>query len=111
MDEHGPAEDSHEVTPEGPLCRGVQGGHVHLIDQVAEEGRLGEDLDVEEVGRRLEGDRRQFVEPVQPAGRVDVDDRHGEDETPRQAGDLPSQSGERADAAAADNVVAVVERL
>jgi hypothetical protein len=111
MDQHGPSEDRDEIAPERPGRRGFQGGHVHLVDQVAEEGRLGEDLDVEEVGRRLERDRRQLVEPVQAAGRVDVDDRHGEDETPRQARDLPSQSGERPDAAAADDVVAVVERL
>ncbi len=73
MDEHGPAEDRDEVAPERAGRRGLQGGHVHLVDQVAEEGRLGEDLDVEEVGRRLERDRRQLVEPVQAAGRVDVE--------------------------------------
>jgi hypothetical protein len=110
MDQHGPAEDRDEVVPEGAGRRGFQGGDVHLVDQVAEEGRLGEDLDVEEVGRRLERDRRQLVEPVQAAGRVDVEDRHGEDQPPRQAGDAAEQAGDQPGAAAADDVVAMVER-
>jgi hypothetical protein len=53
-----------------------QRGDVDLVDELAEEGGLGQDLDVEEVGRRLERDRRELLEPVESARRVDVVDRH-----------------------------------
>jgi hypothetical protein len=45
---------------------------VDLIDQMAQERRLGEDLDVEERGRRLQGDRGQLLAPMEPARRVDI---------------------------------------
>jgi hypothetical protein len=45
---------------------------------VAEEGRLGEDLEVQERRRRLEGDRGQLVEPVQAARGVDIPQWDGE---------------------------------
>jgi hypothetical protein len=51
---------------------------------VAEEGGLGEDLEVQERRRRLEGDGGQLVEPVQSAGGVDVSQRDGEDQSPGQ---------------------------
>jgi hypothetical protein len=52
---------------------------------VAQEGRLGEDLDVQERRGRLEGDRRQLLPPMEPAGRVDVEQGDGEDQPPRQS--------------------------
>jgi hypothetical protein len=51
---------------------------------VAEERRLGEDLDIQERRGRLQGDRRQLLEPMQPTGGVDVEERDGEDQPPRQ---------------------------
>ena len=50
----------------------AQRGNIDFIDQVAEKGRLGQDLDVEERRRRLKRDGRQLLEPMEPARRVDV---------------------------------------
>jgi len=78
---------------------------------VAEERRLGQDLDVEELRRRLERDRPELVEPVQPAGGVDVFNRDREDQAPGEAGEPASQPGERTRPASADDMVAAVDRL
>jgi hypothetical protein len=105
------AEDGQKVVPERVQRRRRKRRHPHLVDQVAEERGLGQDLDVEELADRLERDRLELLEPVQPAGRVDVDDRHGEQEPPEQpAGPPPDPRGERGPARA-DDVVAQVDRL
>jgi hypothetical protein len=78
---------------------------------VAEEGGLGEDLDVQERRRRLEGDGGQFVEPVQAAGRMDVPQRDGEDQSPehrRQPSPEPRQVAGRPPA---DDMIAGVDGL
>ncbi|HEV3168177.1 MAG TPA: hypothetical protein VGZ22_29505 [Isosphaeraceae bacterium] len=60
-------EDGHEVVPDaGALDRGER-RHRDLIEQVAEVGGLGQDLDIQELGGRLQGDSRQLVAPVQAA--------------------------------------------
>lgn len=61
------AEDSGEVGPVRPTPRLVERRDGDLVDQVAEEGRLGEDLDVEERRRRLQRDRRDLVAAMEPA--------------------------------------------
>jgi hypothetical protein len=77
---------------------------------VPEEGRLGEDLHVEEPGDRLERDHRQLLEPVQPARGMNVDHRDGEEELP---GDPPEPArhpprpGPRTPA---DDVIAMIDR-
>jgi hypothetical protein len=65
----------------------VQKWHVHLVDQLAEERPLGQDLDLEEIRRRLEWDRGQGLAAVQPAGRMHVANRHGEDQSPQERRD------------------------
>ncbi len=55
-------------------------GDIHLVDQVAEEGGFGQNLDVEELGDRLERDRGELFVSVQATRGVDVEDRHAEDQ-------------------------------
>jgi hypothetical protein len=78
---------------------------------VAEERRLGQDLDVEELRRRLQRDRRQRLAAVEPGRRVDVGDRHREDDAPGPATQPPRQAAGPRDAPTADDVVAGVDRL
>jgi hypothetical protein len=111
VDEDWPSEDLDEIAPEPERPRGRQGRHVDLVDQMAEKGRLGEDLDIEKGGIRLRRNRCQLVEPVQTARRVDVEHRHREDQPPRKCRETTTQPPEQPSAAAADDVVAVVERL
>jgi hypothetical protein len=53
--------------------------HLDLVEQMAEESGLGQDLDVEEGRGRLELQRRELLAPVELAWRVNVDHRDGED--------------------------------
>ena len=78
------------------------------VDEVAQEGRLGQDLDVEEIRRRLPRDRLQLLPGVmQAARRVDVDDRDRKEDAKR-----PSQHAiDQARRSLAIGVVAVVDRL
>ncbi|HMB07908.1 MAG TPA: hypothetical protein VKP69_29780 [Isosphaeraceae bacterium] len=92
--------------PEGRLRR----RHLYLVDQVAEEGRLGQDLDVEEGRDRLERDRRQLLAPMQPEGGVDVVDRGREDEPPGELADPAADSREPSRPPPADDVVAMADR-
>jgi hypothetical protein len=62
-----------------------QRGDVDLVDELAEEGGLGHDLDVQERGDRLERDRRQLLDAMSPDRRMDVAHRDGEHEPPGQA--------------------------
>ena len=85
---------------------------VDLVDQVAEEGRLGKDLEVQEATSRLRAGSPPASRPVQLAGRMDVAQRDGEDQPPGQAapataGALSAPTGRPP----ADDVVAVVDRL
>src|SRR5262249_6157972 len=84
--------------------------NVNLVDQLAEERRLGEDLDVDELRDRLERDLRERLEPVEPAGRMDVDDGNREDDPPGDPfGPAPGALGEW-NLPPADHVVALVDR-
>jgi hypothetical protein len=78
---------------------------------MAEIGRLGEDLDVEERRRRLQRDLGQLLEPVQAAGGMDVAQRDREDQAagPGRQPTRPTCPALRGPAA--DDVVAVVDRL
>jgi hypothetical protein len=78
---------------------------------MAQEGRLGQDLDVEEGRNRLERDRCQLLAPVQPAGGVDVVDRDREDEPPGEPADPAADLREPSYPPPADDVVAMVDRL
>ncbi len=63
-----------------------QGGHVHFINQVSQECGLRQNLGVEERRTRLKHDGQQFRQPMKPARRVDVVERHGEDQATHQSG-------------------------
>lgn len=82
MLEHRVPEERHEVVPLRGRRRRRERWDLDLVDQVAKERGLGQDLDVEEVGDRLEGNRGELLTPMEPAGRMDVVHRHGEDELP-----------------------------
>jgi hypothetical protein len=43
-------------------------GNGDLIDQMAQKRRLRQQLDVDEVGRRLQRDRLELLAPMQPTG-------------------------------------------
>lgn len=106
MDEHRVPEDGRQVAAAaGFAAARRQFRHVDLVDQVAEEGRLGQPLDVGEIRGRLDRDGGQDLAPVEPAGRVDIDDGDGEQQPP----------GEHDEPAArrptADDVVGPVDRL
>jgi hypothetical protein len=78
---------------------------------VAEEGRLGEDVEVQERRGRLKGNRGQLLEPVQAAGRVDVAQGDGEHQLPGQRfqpsfAALPARGWP-----APDHVIAVIDGL
>jgi hypothetical protein len=78
---------------------------------VPEEGRLGQELEVQERRRRLEGDGRQLLQPVQAAGGVDIAQRDREHQPPGQRcqpspATIPAPGGPTA-----DDVIAVVDGL
>jgi hypothetical protein len=60
-------EDPGKVGSEGVLGPAFEWRDRNLIDQMAEIGGLGQDLDVEKGGDRLERDRRKFVAAMEPA--------------------------------------------
>ncbi len=60
---------------------------------------------------RLEGDRGQLVEPVQLAGRMDVPQRHGEDQPPAHGRQPRPNSFPGPGRPPADDVIAVVDGL
>jgi hypothetical protein len=104
-------EDIEEIAPEPPRGPAGQRGDGDLADDVAEERRLGQDLDVEELRRRLERDRRQRLEPVEPGRRVDVGHRHREDHVPGPVAQPAPHAAEPRGRPAADDVVAGVDGL
>jgi hypothetical protein len=82
MYQDGMTEDRGEVGPDRPRLPVVERWQGDLIDQLAEERRLGQDLDVQEGRHRLQRDRLQLLAPMEPARGVDVVDRHRENPPP-----------------------------
>jgi hypothetical protein len=62
------AEDPAKVGADRTLLPLCEGRDRDLVDQLAEVRRLGQDLDVEERGDGLEGDRRELVAAMEAAG-------------------------------------------
>jgi hypothetical protein len=60
-------EDRGQVGPDQPCPPIVERRDGDLVDQLAEERRLGQDLDVQERRHRLQGDGFQLLAPMQPA--------------------------------------------
>jgi hypothetical protein len=58
--------------------RTLQRGNLDLVNQVAAECCLGQDLDIQERRRRLQRQFAQLLEAMEPARRIDVAGRHGE---------------------------------
>jgi hypothetical protein len=96
-----------------PLARGPQPTperwDVDLIEQVAEKGRLGEQLGVEKARSGLERNGRQLVQPVQPAWGMDVMQRHGEDQAPGECPEPARPALAAAGRPATDDVVTMVD--
>lgn len=103
------AEDLRGVAPRGSRRGPAERRHGHLVEQVAEKGRFRQDLDVDEVGMRLERNGGQLVAPVQPARRVNVDDRHRVHEPPAEAGKPAAHTAGTGQGPLAEDVVAVVD--
>jgi hypothetical protein len=57
-----------EVVPERPQLGRTQRRDRNFVDQMAQEGRLRQNFDVEELRRRLKLNGREFFEPMEPAG-------------------------------------------
>jgi hypothetical protein len=108
--EFGAAEDQGEVGPRRRLAPAVERRDRDLVDQLAEEGGLGQDLNVEEGRGRLQGDRLQLLAAMEPGRRVDVLDRHGEDPLPGEPSEPAPEPTERPLLARADDVVAMIDR-
>jgi hypothetical protein len=65
--------DSIPIRP--PTCRNrkaTKRRDLHLVDQVAEKGGLGENFDIEERRYRLERHAFKLIETMEPTRRVDV---------------------------------------
>jgi hypothetical protein len=105
------AEDCRQVRTEGPARPARQGRDRDLVDQVAEEGRLGEDLDVEERRRGLQRDRRQRLASMEPAGGMDVAERDREEQPPGKLADPSPETGGERVLAIPDGVVATFDRV
>jgi hypothetical protein len=60
-------EDRGQVGPDQTCPPIVERRDGDLVDQLAEERRLGQDLDVQERRLRLQGDGFQLLAPMQPA--------------------------------------------
>jgi len=78
---------------------------------MAEERGLGEDLDVEELRRRLKGHGRQLFKPVEPTGGVDIQHRHREEDLPRESRKPSSDPTWNRSASSSQNHVAMVDCL
>jgi hypothetical protein len=61
------AKDRGEVGPQRGLRALLERWDGNFVDQLAEEGGLGQNLDVEEGRGRLQGDRRQGRPAMKPA--------------------------------------------
>jgi len=78
------AKESRSIVSEARQSGTVERRHGDLVDQVAEERGLGEDLDIEELGDRLQRDRHQFLESMEPTGGMGIEHRNGEDRLPEE---------------------------
>jgi hypothetical protein len=56
---------------------------------VAEKGRLGQDLEVQERRGRLKGDRPELLSAMEQNRRIDIQDRNGKDQSSGQAAHPP----------------------
>jgi hypothetical protein len=104
-------EHAGDVSPGHARGRRGEVRHVHFIDQMAEKSHLGEQLDVQELRARLKRYGRELGEPVELARRMDVGHRHREDRPPEEAGKPAPDRASPADGSAAEDVVAMVDRL
>jgi hypothetical protein len=75
-----------------------------------EVGCLGQGLDVREVGRRLQGDRRQRFQAMQPARGVNVADRDREQKPPAQIVEPAPEPVQPPQRPPPDGVVALVDQ-
>ena len=83
----------------------------HLVDQVPQEGRLGQNLDTQEVARRLQVDVSDFLGPVEPARGMNVEHRGGEHHLPKSRLEPARESTGARGLTAADDVIAGVDGL
>jgi hypothetical protein len=103
------AEDPAKVRADRTLPPLFEGRDRHLVDQLAEVRRLGQDLDVEERGDRLERDRPELLATMEAAGRMDVVDGYGEDQLPGEPAEPAAKPLQPSDPACADDVVAMID--
>jgi len=76
-----------------------------------QEGGFGQDLQIDDRRPRLKWDGRQLLGPMEPAGRIQVQDGDGENQPPPE-GSNPSSGGlDAAHPPPANGVVAVINRL
>jgi hypothetical protein len=78
---------------------------------VTQISRLRQDFGVEKRRSRLERNRQQFFESMEPARRVNVIKRNGEDQSAKQPADEFLESPHGWVVAPAHNVIALVDRL
>jgi hypothetical protein len=90
---------------------GLESRDADLVDQVAEEGCLRQDLDIKERRSRLERDGLELLAAMKAAGRVDILDRDRKDQPPGEPDDPAHQSGEPAILAGTEHMVAAVDRI
>ena len=96
------------ATRTGPAA---QRGDVDFIDQVTKESRLGEDLDFQERRPGLKRYRRKLVQAVQPARRMDVVERHGENNAPCQPAREPRPVSPAPLTPATNHMITLVDRF
>jgi hypothetical protein len=111
MHQRGMMEDRGEVGPERPRAPIVERRDGDLVDQLAEERRLGQDLDIQERRGRLQRDGLQLLAPMEPARRVDVVDRHREDHPPGEPAEPAPEAHGRPVLPPADDVIAMIDRV
>ncbi len=89
----------------------IEGRHVGLVDEMTEERGLGQELDVGELGPGLKGNLDERGPTMEPAGRVNVGDRHREEELPRKPSQPAHQASHQGQSSAPEDMVAMVDRL
>jgi hypothetical protein len=104
------AENPCKVGTERVLGPALQRGDRHLVDQLSEIGGLRQDLDVQKARDRLQRHGGELLAPMQPARRMDVANRHREDQLPGKAAQPPRQPAQEWHAPRADHVVTMVDR-
>jgi hypothetical protein len=99
------------VGPRDAAFEGGEGRNRHFVDELAQKGRLGEDFDVDEGRLRLQGDRLQGRAAVDPAGRVNVQDRHAEDPALRSCLQPATGTRDPRRRTPADDVIGLIDRV